>query len=26
MSNSNSDYFRKQKGAINLIINHIINW
>ena len=25
MSNSNSDYFRKQKGAINLIINHIIN-
>jgi hypothetical protein len=26
MSNSNSDYFRKQKGAINLIINHITNW
>jgi hypothetical protein len=26
MSNSNSDYFKKQKGAINLIINHIINW
>jgi 3-deoxy-D-manno-octulosonic-acid transferase len=25
MSNSNSDYFRKQKGAINLIINHITN-
>ena len=25
MSYSNSDYFRKQKGAINLILNHIKN-
>ena len=25
MSNSNSDYFKKQKGAINLILNHIKN-